>query len=167
MGFGKDGKGVILHDVAQVAVGALADAASIKMTTPYVIEDDFRVIKIEWAGRMSGHTAGEGPLVLVFADNELLVAEIAQVLVASPVDSNDNVNNERANRPVFNMAMVSGNATTDILTQHGGTFHEKTIRWTFSNPEGFTWAIVNHSGGALTSGTVIDLQCKYYGVWVR
>ncbi len=157
-----------MYDEITITLGALADNASIKQTIPYAIEEDFRLIKVEWAGKMAGHTAGEGPIILGIADNELLVDEIAQAYNASPVDSNDNVNNERAMRPCFQLGLVSGNGTTDILSKGGGPeFMEKTIRWTFSNPEGFTWFALNQSGGAFTTGTIFVLHAKYYGVWVR
>jgi len=166
-GFGKDGKGQILYDEVTISLGALGDNLAMKQTLPYVLEDDFRIIKMEWAGKMVGHTAGEGPMVIVLADNELTPTEIAEAVNASPVDRNDNVALERAHRPVFQLGLSAGNGTTDIISKGNGTeFMEKTIRWTFSNPEGFTMAVVNQSGGGFTIGTIFVLHCKYYGVWV-
>ncbi len=167
MGFGKDGKGVILHEQVAITLGALADQAAVLGDANYVLQEDFRVIKTEWGASMGAHTAGEGPMVLFLCDGELQAVEAAQALVAEPLDANDNVANERSMRPVFPMGFLSGNGTTDFLRRDDGALAEKTVRWTFSNPEGWNWGAVNVSGGILTTGTVIVVYAKHYGVWVK
>ena len=81
-GFGKDGKGQILHDEITINVGALLDNAAKKQAIPYTLEDDFRIIKVEWALVMKGGTAGEGPLWVCLCDNQLSEAQIAEAVNA-------------------------------------------------------------------------------------
>ncbi len=166
MGFGKDGKGAILHEQVATTLSTLANVAAIKAGANLVLGDDFRVIKVEWVATMDGLTAGEGPIDFGFADNALSVAQIAEVLVLDgPLDRNDHDGNEKAMRPVWVLeTFVSdsdGPGGPAALPQR-----EKTLRWTFSNPEGWTWFAFNRSGGTLTTGAVIKVLAKYFGVWV-
>lgn len=165
MGFGKDGKGVIIHEDVTIALLTLAGGAVLSAGN-VALQDDFRIIKSEYFARLDGFTVAEGPLLLVLADAELQDIEIAQACLAQPSDRNDNVENERSHRPVFNCGYFSGNAATGQVGQSDGRLAEKTIRWTFSDTEGWEWAILNLGSGALSTGAVVAVYAKHYGVWV-
>ncbi len=67
-------------------------------------------------------------------------------------------------RPVFPLEVCVGG-----LWQGGGdAFHgKKTIRWTFSDVEGWQWFVYNvKSGAAFTDGPTIQVFTKAYGVWL-
>lgn len=170
MGFGKDGKGAIITHADIITLSTLANNTALKQASPLVLDEDFRLIKMEMAATLVGLTAEEVPIHLYIVNDELTVAEIAECITnAGPVDRNDRVAQERAERAVFLIGTFPEGVTTSVPV-HGRAgmegIIEQTIRWTFSNPEG--WAIVafNQSGGTLTTGAVIRFVAKYFGVWV-
>ncbi len=169
MGFGKDGKGVIITQRDLITLGALTAATAIKQTTPPQIVEDFRMIKMELSALLTGHTTGEGPIHVYLANDELSVTEIAEVIDAEgPLNRNDRVAQERAERAVFLVGSFGVAGVTEEI--HGHDSQEgivtKTIRWTFSNPEGWSLVVFNDSGATLTTGSVIRLVVKYFGVWL-
>lgn len=167
MGFGKDGKGQILRENCAIALSTLADATAIKATSGGLagnMQEDFRIIKSEIFVYVEGHTVGEGLITIGLADNELSVAEIAECLdVNGPVDRNDHLNAERVMRPVFEVCQI-GETTMEIPNE--GLPLEKTFRWTFPAAEGWCWFAYNDSGAALTTGTIVRIRVKHYGVWL-
>ncbi len=169
MGFGKDGKGAIITQKDLITLGTLNAATAIKQATGIAIEDSFRLIKMEIAAMMTGFTAGEGPIHLYCVNDELSVAEIAEAInAAGPVNRNDRLAQERAERAVFLLGSFGATAAAEEL--HGADGQEfvvnKTIRWTFNNPEGWSIVAFNDSGATLTTGAVIRFVAKYFGVWV-
>ncbi len=171
MGFGKDGKGEIITDFDVVTLGTLADNTALKQDNPLVIGDDFRVIKLELAADWRAVATGDGPVALYFADDEMSTAEIQEAVDANgPLNRNDRERMEQATRPVFLLGIFPEFKTGHPTLLHGaegqvGTIN-KTIRWTFSNPEGWTIVAINRTGGALTTGGIISLSAKFFGVWV-
>ncbi len=169
MGFGKDGKGVIFTQKDLITLGTLNASTAIKQMTPPQILDDFRIIKMELAALLTGHTAGEGPIYMYLVNDELTVAEIVEAIDAEgPLNRNDRVPMERASRAVFLVGMFGAAGVTEELHGHDGQegIITKTIRWTFSNPEGWSLVAFNDSGATLTTGSIIRLVVKYFGVWV-
>lgn len=168
MGFGKDGKGAIIMENAQIALSTLADATAIKQTSGGIggnLQEDFRILKTEYSVFVEGGTQGEGPITIGLADNELSVAEIAECLdLNGPVDRNDRDGNEKATRPVWELVSLNAGDVdnfSDIVQRM-----EKKFRWTFSDAEGWTWFAYNDSGGTLTTGVIVRIRAKHFGVWV-
>ncbi len=166
MGFGKDGKGAILREATNITLSTLGAVTAIKAGTQLVLEDDFRVIKTEVSGALDGAAADETPILLGLADNELSVAEIGEAMnLNGPVDRNDRVAVERAERPVWVVGSYDS-VFNRVAANAGGAPLEKVLRWTFSNPEGWTWFAFNRTAATLTTGAVFRLEAKYFGVWV-
>ncbi len=166
MGFGKDGKGVIVREQHSIGLSTLAGQTALKFGTQIAIGEDFRIIKTEFTLHYEGHTLGEGPLTVGIADNELSVADIGETLILDgPTDRNDNSGNEQAMRPVWELAQVSGETASGRVPS-SGLWAEKTLRWTFSNPEGWTWYAWNGSGTPLAGGMNVIVRAKHFGVWV-
>lgn len=167
MGFGKDGKGAIIYENAQIALSTLADAAAIKQTSGGIggnLGEDFRILKTEYSVFVEGFTNDEGPITFGIADNELSVTEIAETLnLLGPLARNDRDGQEKSERAVFEYGQVMANSSVQ-----GGVEprHEKTPRWTFSDTDGWTWFAYNDSGAALTTGTILRIRAKHFGVWV-
>ncbi len=171
MGFGKDGKGAILKERVKITVGNLAADTGILSTSGNrisdALQDDFRIIKTEYIVTKRDQTGGEGTLLLGIADGELSLAEIEEnIELAGPVDRNDRISTERAERPVWVLGHMGDN--DDLVGVGSGGFQptrEKVLRWTFSNPEAWDWFVYN-SGTILTAGTIVEIYAKHFGVWV-
>ncbi len=173
MGFGKDGKGVMIIENPTVALGALAAGTAILLTGGVTIQEDFRILRSDIMALIAGLTAGEGiGLLFGIANGELSATEIAQaLLVEGPVDRNDAVSNERAGRNVKVLSALDlyGNpsATAGLLRgENGGPIIQSKHRWTYSDPEGWNFFVFNASAGTLTTGSVCDVNVKHFGVWV-
>ncbi len=174
MGFGKDGRGVIMRfgDNAD-DVSALAALTALKVTASITLGEDFRLIKIaELLAYVTGLVADEA-LQLGIADGELSVAEIAEaIVVAGPSDRNDNLARERAERPVWLLGGVAagdggGAGAAGLIKSMKMLQHEKVLRWTFSDPEGFDFFWWNPTNAAISAGSQeASLRCKLFGVWV-
>ncbi len=171
MGFGKDGKGVIIRDNDQITLGALNANAAIKQANPLVLAEDFRMLKSEHFLTMESGTfvAGDGPIVVGVANGELSVTEIAECLnTDGPLNRNDRANQESAERAVFPFCQLDfiekAVGGVEVLNQGLPVVFKKP--WTYSNPEGWTLFAFNHGGSALTTGAILRNLSTYYGVWV-
>lgn len=163
MGFGKDHKGVIIRDEATITLGTLAQNVAVAQASPIALTEDFRLVKLAELVINADNFATAGDFVDIgIASGELTVAEIGEALnLSGPLDRNDRLGEERASRPVWILATIG--AGSDL--PNDGVPMEKTIRWTFSNPEGFQFFAYNR-GPALTTGGIIRLGFKAFGVWV-
>lgn len=172
MGFGKQGTGVIIRNTTADALGALTQNDVVKLDA-ITMGEDFRMLKSQIFSSISGLTAGEGiGLLFGVCNGELSVAEIAECLTTDgPTDRNDRVLEEQANRFVqlLGRYLPSGHQTSPtelILFGEGGQpFVEHKPRWTFSNPEGWDYFVINMST-AITTGATAVMMNRHYGVWV-
>lgn len=173
MGFGKDGKGQILWDRADVTPGALAALDIASIASGYSLEEDFRILKQQyWVNfQAAAFDNGEGPIMVGLADGSLTSAEIEEAIEARPVDSNDYPANEQCMRPVwpFDGQMVVSVDTTNGA--NGGSVimisGEHNPRWTFSDSEAWRYWVYNVGAQTLTTGSTTRFITKNYGVWVR
>ncbi len=129
------------------------------------LNDDVFFISCDLVWSMYNHTAGEGPIVVGFSNSVLSVAEIIEAVDASPTGKDDILAVEKARRPVRTFAAFQGSGADETLNDG------KPIRSVIKLPIGADfqpafWAL-NRSGAALTTGTVISVNGKIYGRWVR
>lgn len=172
MGFGKDGRGVILREfIDPTSLGAISTGSVIQFSGP-TMEDDFRILKSEVMAGISGGDAGEAEgVLLVMSNGELSASEVGACLrTQGPVDRNDRARQETAERQChpIGVAIKAGIANTEIV------FHDKKTNapmcidkfpWTYSDPEGWAWNVYNQ-GPAIATGSNLYLQATHYGVWV-
>ncbi len=45
--------------------------------------------------------------------------------------------------------------------------NEKSLRWTFANPDGWQYWVYNPTPGPITTGAEVTLIAKIFGVWVK
>ncbi len=173
MGFGKKGAGQILRNQTSIALGALANKAGIIVTTKLGIAEDFRMLKTEVTGDVSGLTAGQGNnLVLVLADGDLTLPEIeAQLDLAGPINPSDTPTEEVAMRYCNEVAVsviLSGSDTVVVFydKETGGPFIVAKPRWSFHKVASWNWIIYNR-GASLTTGATARVVEKTYGVWLE
>lgn len=169
MGFGKDGKGVIIRESRNQALGALAQAAGIIIGTKLATLERFRMIKTEVYATITGLTTGEGTgLIFGLADGDLSLAEIeAAIELSGPLGPNDTVDEAIADRFTMLMGAIDRETGTEAIFENdeGGHLMMRTVRWTFARTKGWNFFCYN-LGATITTGTVLSIRVKNFGVWV-
>ncbi len=175
MGFGKDGKGVIVKEQTSITLGALSVGAAALVNSGVALDEDLRILKSEFTCVINGLTASEGNgLALYMTQGELDAALVeANIELSGPVSPGDRSGIEVAERWVRKVGMTRGNevSTEHVLTnESGGPLLHWTPRWTFrrrrtSTEGGWNWAIYN-DGASLTTGATARITGTHYGVWV-
>lgn len=167
MGFGKDGKGMIIHQEDIITIGTLADDTALLQdnTANLTLVDDFRILKQEYfVGHNESIAAGDGPIYFGVANGELTVAEIAEQLVQTgPLNRNDAARTEQALRQIKLLEVFGPNDQAGQGAWRKGTWNPK---WTYSNPQGWNFFAFNGSGGVQVTGLVLRFRAKNFGVWV-
>ncbi len=173
MGFGKDGKGVIIREAVGIVPGGLASNAVIKSTSGGVTlgTTSFRIIKTEYLVSQGTAWQADGDqLFFGICNGDLTTAEIAETIQANgPTDRNDRTLQERAERAVWLLFDLKDPETTGATfsrTLNDGKPMEKSLRWTFTPTEGWDWFAFNPLGGAITTGAAFAIKATHYGVWV-
>ncbi len=168
MGFGKDGKGVMIYQADIITLDTLADATALLQdnTGNLTLVDDFRVLKTEYfVGTNDTIAAGDGPIYFGMCDGELSVAEIAEQLVMTgPLAANDNDRSEKSGRQIKILEVFGTNDQGSKGLWRQGTWNP---RWTYHQPQGWNWFAFNQSGGVLVTGTVLRFRAKHFGVWTN
>ncbi len=170
MGFGKDGKGVMIREDTTHTLGTLAAATGILVTNGGMIDalqEDFRILKTEGSSAIQGLTAGEGGLSLYMINGELSLAEAeAAIELNGPQDRNDRVSQEFAGRWVrfVGVYVPTGNGAQASL--HGTGSMDFKPRWTFSDPEAWNWMVYSNNAGPITTGAIVRQKLTHFGVWV-
>ncbi len=171
MGFGKDGKGVIITEQRSASLGTQSGDSAALIGTKLVTLERFRMLKSQVTATIIASTGTEAArLTLYLADGDLTTAEIEEALEAQgPLGPNDNVLSEQAMRPVFRVdghfevsgadPIATGAVNTAILV---GSVNP---RWTFARTKSWNWVIFN-TGSALTTGATVKILAKDFGVWV-
>ncbi len=171
MGFGKDGKGVIIVENRSQALGALATQTGIIIGTKLATLERFRMLKSEISFNISEVTGDEGvSLNLYLADGDLTLAEIEEAIEADgPLGPNDQIVSDQAMRPVFKVPVTFFMAGSDpIATGAINSAHLHAVlnpRWTFARTKSWNWMIYN-TGTAITTGSTGRVHAKNFGVWV-
>ncbi len=173
LGFGKDGKGVIITDSDVITLSTLGNNTVIKQTAPLAFTDRFRLIKCTARVTLKGITANEGPLLFGLASNALSVTQIAAAISANgPTSRQQKTDQNEAELPVWvlgSFASLSATIVELLKATSSGTdgYVSETIRWTFgvdASP-GYSFWVQNRSGGALQTGGVVTVETKMFGVW--
>ncbi len=171
LGFGKDGKGVIITDSDVITLATLANNTVLKQAAPLAFTDRFRLIKATAIVTLKGITVGEGPILFGLASNSLSVAEIASAISANgPLSKQAGSEQNNAEFPVWTLgsfpSLIAGVEYLRATEKQPG-YLEKTVRWTFGvdTDPGYTWWAQNRSGGSLQTGGVITIESKMFGVW--
>lgn len=159
MGFGKDGRGQIHWGKLSLTLGTLAANSSLKSGGGVVVTDHFRLIKTTGVAMYGiGSEIFDEAVVLGIADNDLSTTEIEECMESTQLDPSDLNQGEESLRPVWLLG---------IMRPGQALAWEETIRWTFHEDVGYTYFVYNLTTGALTTGGVVDILFKNYGVWVK
>ncbi len=169
MGFGKDGKGIILRESRSATLGTIDTQTTAFLGTPLAILERFRIIKTEVWAAITGLTSGEGTgLYLGMSDGDLAVAEVDAALENNgPLGPNDKILAAISERWTMIFGATDHETGTELVfeNENGGHVIEKTLRWTFARTKGWNW-FVHNLGNQLTTGSNLILRAKHFGVWV-
>ncbi len=163
--FDKTKNSGIITQLDGFTLGTLADATALKQDNPLPITQDFRVLSVDLQATLDASTANEGPIALGIANDDLTVSEIgSSINTDGPLSPGDRGRQESAERAVFIFDSFYHDADGNGKLVISGRFK---VRWTFySGSGGWTLFCFNHGGAALTTGGIIRLTAKFYGVWV-
>ncbi len=169
MGFGKDGKGVIITESRVQALGSLANEAGILIGTNLATLERFRMLKLEIIAAVTSLTSTEGTgLLLGIVDGDYTLAELEAAIESDgPLGPNDQISEELSERFYKWLGAVDRETGTDALFENnqGGHQMEKTIRWTFARTKSWNFFVYN-MGSAITTGATVNVRAKSFGVWV-
>ncbi len=169
MGFGKDGKGVIIRESRIQALGTLASQAGLLIGGKLATVERFRMLKTEIQASITAVTAGEANgYIFGLADGDLTIVEIEETIEADgPLGPNDVITSNLSMRPVWIVGGIQQQNNTEVLFTNdtGGTTMTATPRWTFAATKSWNWFIYN-MGAAPTTGSTCILRVKSFGVWV-
>ncbi len=132
------------------ALGALADGAVVKATLNN-FSDEVVVMSSKLTWTLFNNTAGQGPINVGIATDDLSVGEIQEAINASPTSRSDHVAFEQASRPVRQAGAFAGLSTEEVLND-GRPLRQKLGLAVANNNDPVFYAN-NVSGGALTTGT--------------
>ncbi len=173
MGFGKDGKGVIMRETRSVALSTLAGSTGIFIGTKLATTEDFRILKTEVFAHIRGLTPTEGnPLLFGIADGALSNVEVNEAINSNgPLQpgTGGTVQEEIADRPVWLLSGGDSDITQTELnfkSEMGGTLITWKPRWTFRAGTSWNWFIFN-LGSTMTTGALVEFTAKHFGVWVQ
>lgn len=147
-----------------LALGTLGSGTVIASAMTNLGQTRFRVISVDILWSMRGLTAGEGPLEVGIANNNLSVTEIGEMLDASPTSQTDIIAMERLRRPVRNSGVFAGLAANEALND--GRKMRTKLSTVLNEGVELAFYVRNKSGSALTTGGVIQCTGKVYGIWI-
>ncbi len=122
------------------------------------------LISIDATWAIRGLTAGEGPINVGYAHDDLSVTEVNEALNAELSDPSDIIQRERARRPVRRAGVFHGLATNEVI--NNGAPFRTTLKFTIDDGHNIAIFALNRSGAALTTGAVIEIEGTIYGRWI-
>lgn len=155
----------IVYDDVTVTLGTLAskDAIAEASKIDSTRGNGFRIMKTEYWVDFRGKTANEGPL-MVGMSAIFDAAGVESAIEADPQDSSEDSNNLLAKRPIWPLALLQ--AAPDGNDQQV-QMHSVNPRWSVPEGENLYWWVYNMGAAGLTTGTVVHIFAKHYGVWLR
>ncbi len=166
-----DKSGVLVREfLPELALASLGAGTVLKSTAQVAFEEDFRLLKTEYLPSIDGLAAGES-IILGLADNNLSVAEIAEAIqLNGPINRNQNVEKERARRPVWLLATIGADVSgLGVAVPNQGMPIVWKKRWTFSKGtgQGFVFFVINPDDSALSAAAQKwHYRATHFGVWV-
>ncbi len=146
-----------------LTLGALADAAVTAAVITGALAQDSFAISADLIWTLSGHTAGQGPISVGFANQSLSTTQIAEAVDATPSSRSDTIARERARRPVRMVGAFPGLLSEEALN-NGNMFRSRLGISLANSADLEIWAR-NQSGAPLTTGSIIKVFGKLFIRW--
>ncbi len=143
---------------------APVNGAAVLAALSSTMENEVRITSVSLTVGMRDHTAGEGPMTFGVAHPDYTVAEIAEALGAAQTSPGRKIEQERGNRLVRELGVLSG-LDTEEKGNDGRPIRAK-LNWLI--PDGMValnfW-VFNVSGATLTTGTDVVVSGHLNGFW--
>ncbi len=156
----------IVWDELTITLGALAADTSIQTASKIDAgrESGFRVLKTQYWLDVTGKTNDEGG-ILVGINHNLSVAENAEAIAADPQGHAGiaRPENEQAMRPVWGLMFIP----STVVSVENKLIEPREVKLNWSFPEGSSMNWFAHAFGSLTTGTVVGVVAKHFGVWLK
>ncbi len=149
----------------QLALSTLGNDVVIKGDT-VTFGEDIYIMSVDASWSLTGHTAGELPILVGMAHGDLTVGEIVENLVAEVSDPDDIIAAERARRPVRKAGKFAVGGVTDQQLADGREIRTK-VKFTVGNDHALACWAMNLSGATLTTGATVDIDGTIFGRWRR
>ncbi len=169
MGLGKSGNLDIVWDFVEMAIGALGALTAVNIPTKIDASRDqgYRVMKAQAAVVWDNKTTVEGPIIVGLAANQTATG-VEECMEADPQNPNTDGGGQdqfRANRACWPIAFINRTETNGRLDN--GRFVDVPIRWSMPEHGNFDCWAYNNDSSPLSTGTLITVALKLFGVWLR
>ncbi len=169
MGFGKDGKGVIIRESRGQALGTLAAGTGLFIGTKFVTLERFRMLKAEIYATITGLTSGElTGFIFGLADGQYSLAQVEEAIEESgPLGPNDEISADKADRPVWFTGAIDRETGTEAIFENENGGHMMIIkpRWIFARTKSWNYFVYD-LGAAITTGSTVNIRAKSFEDWV-
>ncbi len=149
-----------------VALSTLADETVLKTGLAQSMGEDIFVISVDLSIHIKDNTTGEFPLFFGISHGDYTVAEILEAVNAEQTDPDDKIAMEHGRRQVRKIGGIHGTEALGVQFNDGKTIRQK-IGFSVGDGHTLDFWVKNQSGGALTTGAVIELDGVIYGRWQR
>ncbi len=148
----------------QLVLSTLANDTALLVSTTAALEQGFDIITTHMTASIRSGTPGEGPIEFGIAAGQAYnAAEIVEALDASPL-RNSGVEMERSQRKVRLMGTFDGISATETVNEGIPIKKKMFMRGLIGQTPSQAW-IVNRSGAALTTGTIVEFSGTHWGRW--
>ncbi len=127
--------------------------------------EDYYALSVDAQWAIRDLTAGEGPILVGFAHDDLSVSEVNEAITAEVTDPDDIIAVERSRRPVRKSGVFPVQNTHEVLND-GKTIRTK-LKWSIGNDHNLNCWVRNASGAPLTTGAILEITGTLYGNWQR
>ncbi len=167
--------GLLIHMVEilyvvnwDLALGALAaQTAIVSSDSPIKTTNarGFRVSRIDWALEFRSKTTAEGPIIVGLSPQS--IGEIKSALQSRPTGITP-IQSAAAKVPLWILAVIDSVATTSNPDKGYSLMQSLKPNWSIK--EGMKlelFAFNSEESAALTTGTILQLTAKIFGVWLN
>ncbi len=127
--------------------------------------EDYFCFSMDLLMHLETNTAGDGPLKMGVAHEDLTLAEIVEAITAELTDPDDIIAKERARRPVRTVSSFNGLAATEITND--GQMKRIKVGWSIGDGHNLDLWAQNDDADARQTGGIVQFSGVLYGRWQR
>ncbi len=139
------------------------------------LAEDFYCVSGDFDASLRGLTAGQGdPMTVVIAHSDYTDTEIREALDIEFLGPGSKIEQERSRRLVREVGVLQQQGNQDdtftsmnMIGKDGGRVIRQKIKWVCqSGNNALSVGVWNRSGGALATGSTLEISGKLYGRWL-